>query len=75
MNRRLLARVHVTRELVRLGCREIAEYETATMWETGSGVHFTVPHEGAERKTAADTFQEIVKDVENFNLFTGKRRL
>ena len=74
MARRLLSQDHVRRKLKALKCREMKEYETATAWETASGVWFTVPHETPEKRTAEDMLRKIMNDVERWNLFTGTKR-
>ena len=75
MARRLLSRDHVHRELKRLKCRWVRDYETLSTWETGSGIMFTVPHETPEKRTAQDMLRNILNDVAKWNLFTGKRSL
>ena len=75
MSARLLSQDYVRRELKKLKCRKITEYETTTLWETGSGAWFSVPHEGPDKRTGKDTFDEIVRDIERLNLFAGTRRL
>ncbi len=74
MARRLLSHDHVRRQLEKLKCRFIKEYETVTMWETASGIAFTVPHETPEKRTDQDMLQEILNDVHQWNYFAGTRR-
>ncbi len=75
MARRLLSRDHVHRKLKGLKCHWIKDYETLSMWETGSGIHFTIPHETPEKRTAQNMLEEVLIDVHKWNLFTGKKAL
>jgi hypothetical protein len=75
MARRLLSRDHVHRELKALKCRWMKDYETLSMWETGSGIWFTVPHETPEKRTAQDMLRNVLNDIAQLNVFTGKRPL
>jgi hypothetical protein len=75
MARRLLSRDHVRRKLELLNCHLVKEYETATAWETASGVWFTVPHETPEKRTDEDMLQSVLNDVHKWNYFTGKQTL
>lgn len=74
MPRRLLSFDHVQRELRRRKCRPIKEYETTTIWETASGIHFSVPYETYEKRTDEDALREIILDIEKWNLFSGTKR-
>jgi len=69
---RLLSAAHVRRELEKLKCRKTKDYETATGWLTASEVLFIVPHEGPDKRTDENTLREILIDVANWNLFTGR---
>jgi|GEM_PF-2428303 len=73
MARRLFSREHVIKQLTKHKCKQVKEYETATAWETASGVWFTVPHETPEKRTDEDTLRAIILDVEKWNLFTGTK--
>jgi hypothetical protein len=75
MARILLSREYVYRELEKRHCSLTREYEATTLWETGSGVWFAVPHEGRDKKTAQDRLNEICDDVDKWNKFTGKKPL
>jgi hypothetical protein len=74
MARRLLSRDHVRGKLKHLKCVEIKEYETVTVWETASGIWFTVPHETPEKRTDEDMLQKILADVQTWNFYTGTKR-
>ena len=75
MPKRLLSRDHVVKELKKRKCRQVKAYETATAWETASGIWFVVPHETREMRTDQDTLNEILASIETLNVFAGTRRL
>jgi hypothetical protein len=74
MSVQLLRREYVWQQLQKKRCRFIKEYETSTAWETASGAWFSLPHENPDKRTAKTTLDEILRKVDDWNLFTGTKR-
>ena len=62
---RLIGYEEITRELWRRKCRLVREYNTAALWKTGEGYHFTVPQEGPDRRCDEYTWGEILAELDS----------
>ena len=61
---RLFKREEVERQLWARHCRMVRDYETAALWRTQEGFHFTVPFEGPDRMCDEYTLREILNELD-----------
>lgn len=69
----LLSQDYVHRALRKKKCKFLKKRETCTVWKTASGVWFSVPFETPEERTNATTLEEILRDIQKWDLFTGTK--
>jgi hypothetical protein len=62
---RMYSRLEVERMLRGCDCHHVKDYETAALWSTSRGYHFTVPQSGDDRRTDENTMRSILQDIEN----------
>jgi len=63
---RLLSREEIERELWRRKCRLVREYETAALWKTKTGYHFTVPQEGPDKMCPEYIWRDILDELDRY---------
>ena len=61
---RLFSKAEVEQQLWRRHCRKVREYETAALWRTNEGFHFTVPQEGPDKQCDEYTLREILEELD-----------
>jgi hypothetical protein len=61
---RLFPREHVEQELWKRNCRKLKDYETAALWTTRDGFHFTVPQEPPDGRCDEYMLREILDDLD-----------
>ena len=60
---RLFTLLEVEQRLWRLKCKKVREHETAAIWKTPTGFHFSVPQFGPEKRCDELTFNTIIDEI------------